>query len=254
MEIFYSQHGEDFLVNEMFNNKSQGFFVEIGCLDGVEYSNTYFFEKKGWKGICIEAHNDFISSLLKNREGSHIVHCAIGEENKDHVTFYANKVGSLSTLDKNEEERWRKSYSNDFYGFEEQKVPMKTLTTVFDELAVPSIDFISLDIEGYEVHALKGLDFNKYRPEVFIIEYKDENHKEQINLILLPNGYNYLGKIGCNMYYSLDSNHKKILNRSYGVIRLLHVDMDGNHIWHEANQLKPNLLRKLRHHLKRLFN
>eukprot|EP01031_Cornospumella_fuschlensis_P032780 gene32780-39633_t len=32
-----------------------GTFLEIGALDGVTYSNTWFFEKKlGWKGILVE--------------------------------------------------------------------------------------------------------------------------------------------------------------------------------------------------------
>ena len=109
MEKFYSQHGEDFLVDKIFNGKTKGTYVEVGCLDGIEYSNTYYFEKKGWNGVCIEAHNDFIPILKQNRPKSTVVHCAAGEENKDEVTFYANKIGSLSTLDKNEEERWQKS-------------------------------------------------------------------------------------------------------------------------------------------------
>ena len=113
MNSFYSQHGEDFLLNKIFKGKADGYFVEIGCLDGIEYSNTYYFEKKGWKGTCIEAHNDFINVLQRNRPNSSIVHCAVGEDDVKSVIFYANKVGSLSTLDKNEEERWKKNYSKD---------------------------------------------------------------------------------------------------------------------------------------------
>ena len=119
---FYSQHGEDFLLNKIFKDKADGVYVEIGCLDGIEYSNTYYFEKKGWSGICLEAHNDFIPLLKMNRPGASIVHCAVGEKDKDNVTFYANKIGSLSTLDKNEEERWKKDYKEYFTGFEEQTV------------------------------------------------------------------------------------------------------------------------------------
>jgi len=122
---FYSQHGEDFLLNKIFGGKKNGYFVEIGCLDGIEFSNTYHFERKGWRGCCIEAHKDFIDSLRKNRPKSAIVHCAVGEEDRDNVTFYANKVGSLSTLDKSEEDRWKKHYTKDFHGFEEQQVSMR---------------------------------------------------------------------------------------------------------------------------------
>ena len=78
MSVYYSQHGEDFLLNKIFENKKTGYYVEIGCLDGIEFSNTYFFEKMGWEGACVEAHNDFIDKLRENRPRARVVHCAEG--------------------------------------------------------------------------------------------------------------------------------------------------------------------------------
>ena len=253
MDIYYSQYGEDFLINKIFNNELNGCYVEVGCLDGVEFSNTYYFEKKGWRGACIEAHNDFISPLRRNRPNASVAHYAVGEKDADNVTFYANKIGSLSTLDKSEEERWKKNYKDYFHGFEEQKVQMRTLTTIFNELQIGHINFVSLDIEGYEVQALSGLDFTKYKPTVFIIEYKDEAHQNQIDNILLPQGYFFLSKIGCNLFYSLDLNHRKIVTARYGEVRLLQIDMDGKENWHNADQLNPTNARKIKSFLKRTF-
>ncbi len=253
MDTYYSQHGEDFLINKIFAGKANGYYIEIGCLDGIEFSNTYYFEKKGWKGACIEAHQDFIAALKKNRPHASVVHCAAGEEDKDNVTFYANKIGSLSTLDKNEEERWRKNYKDYFHGFEEQKVPMRTLTTVFNDLGAGAIDFVSLDIEGYEVQALTGLDFDRFKPKVFIIEYKDETHKGKLEAILFKQGYHYLSKIGCNLFYSLDPAHKKIVTAPYGTVHLLQVDMDGKEHRHKADHLNPTLLRKVKSAVKKSF-
>ena len=32
-----------------------GTFVDLGCYDGVTYSNTWYFERKlGWSGVCVE--------------------------------------------------------------------------------------------------------------------------------------------------------------------------------------------------------
>lgn len=251
MEAFYSQHGEDFLINKIFKNRSEGYFVEIGCLDGIEYSNTYYFEKKGWKGLCIEAHQDFISALRRNRPQSKVVHCAIGEKDIENVTFYANKAGSLSTLDKNEEERWRRNYSNDFHGFNEQKVSMRTLTSVLDELKPTFIDFVSLDIEGYEVKALSGLDFSKYKPTVFVIEYKDENHKRGLEEILFTHQYHFLFQVGCNLFYSTDPSHREIMNENHGTITLTKVDANGVAHYHKRvltdspwGKIKSNLRKK----------
>ncbi|MEJ7627566.1 MAG: FkbM family methyltransferase [Ferruginibacter sp.] len=227
MNKYYSQHGEDFILNKIFKNKKKGFFVEIGCLDGIEFSNSYFFEKKGWNGICLEAHNDFIGALKKNRPGSQIVHCAVGEKNMDEVIFYANRIGSLSTLDKSQEERWVKNYREYFDGFVEQKVQMRTLNSVFKELQVTKIDFISLDIEGYEIEALQGLDLEKFKPNIFVIEYKDDDHKKGLEEILFKNGYFFIGLLGCNLFYGVQYEDRKYLNKNYGKIKLSWIDMNG---------------------------
>lgn len=254
MDTYYSQHGEDFLVDKIFAGKTDGYYVEVGCLDGIEFSNTYYFEKKGWKGACIEAHQDFIESLRKNRPSASIIHCAVGEADKDNVTFYANKLGSLSTLDKNEEERWKKNYKDYFHGFEEQQVSMRTLTSIFDQLKVDAIDFVSLDIEGYEVQALAGLDFTKYKPRVFIIEYKNDTHKGQLEDILFNQRYHYLLKIGCNLIYSLHASDRKVVNRRYGTIQLVQIDQQGIEHRHIALHLMPTLMRKAKSLLRDIIN
>ena len=51
----YSQLGQDLKVLEFYNNKLDGFFIEIGASDGINLSNTYLLEKNhNWKGICVE--------------------------------------------------------------------------------------------------------------------------------------------------------------------------------------------------------
>ncbi|MDQ3046988.1 MAG: FkbM family methyltransferase [Bacteroidota bacterium] len=221
-EQYYSQHGEDFLLNKVFN-KTDGFFVEVGCIDGRRFSNTLFFEEQGWKGICIEAHSDYIERIKTNRPGSEVVHCAIGEKDEGVVTFYANARGSLSSLDKSTEERWKRDYKQYFSGFEEQKVEKRTLSSVFDQLKIQQIDFISIDIEGYEVEALQGLDLLKHKPTIILIESDSDEHKQGIEKKLLPAGYQLILDFGGNLYYSIDPNLKNsITDKIFENVRLVH--------------------------------
>ena len=51
----FSQEGEDLLINRILNNKSEGFFIDIGAHHPIRFSNTYFFYRKGWRGINVDA-------------------------------------------------------------------------------------------------------------------------------------------------------------------------------------------------------
>ena len=42
------------------------------------------------------------------------------------------------------------------------------VTSVLDEVKPKEINFMSLDVEGYELNVLKGLDFEKYSPEIIV--------------------------------------------------------------------------------------
>jgi len=49
----YSQFGQDnHLINNIYKNKNNGFFIEIGAYDGVQMSNTLLLEEKyNWAHI-----------------------------------------------------------------------------------------------------------------------------------------------------------------------------------------------------------
>lgn len=199
--MFYSQNGEDFIIDQIFQGAKDGFFVEVGCIDGRLFSNTLHFEEKGWKGMCIEAHQDYIGLLSRNRPNSRVCHCAVGEKNADAIPFYATERGSLSTLDKEQENRWKKDFSQFFNGFTVQSVPMRTLTSIFLEEGVTEIDLLSIDIEGYEVEALGGLDFERFRPKVIVVESDSPEHEQRIAEMLQPYSYRKVVHLNENLFF-----------------------------------------------------
>lgn len=205
MNKFYSQSGEDFILNEIFKGQESGFFVEVGCIDGRRFSNTLHFEEKSWKGICVEAHAGYIEMLRKNRPNSIICHCAAAEKEEDAV-FYANARGSLSTLDRSQENKLKREFGKYFTGFEEQQIRKRRLDSIFAECGVKEIDFMSLDIEGSEVEALRGIDFSKFKPTVLLVESDSPEHRKALENILRPAGYSEIGNIGVNVFYSIHKN------------------------------------------------
>lgn len=67
---FYSQYKQDeWLYNNFFKDKENGVFLEIGADDGIDKSNTLFFEEQlGWKGMCIEPSPERFNMLKNNRK------------------------------------------------------------------------------------------------------------------------------------------------------------------------------------------
>ncbi len=222
---FYGQHGEDFIIYKLLGEKSYGFYVEVGCIDGLRFSNSYFFEKNGWKGICIEAHNDYIPLIRRNRPESIVEHCAISDFDAEEIEFYANSRGSLSTLDKNQEENFRKKQPEYFEGFTIQKVPVRKLDTILSKYSPEKIDFISIDIEGHEINALKGINLKKFRPDIFIIECDSLENEKLINKLLKPHNYKLFCRHFNNLFYVQEyifKNKKIQLLNGIHNIRLVH--------------------------------
>ena len=78
----------------------------------------------------------------------------------------------------------------------------RTLTSILDECKVDRIDFFSLDVEGYELNVLKGLDMKKYRPFFILIEIYEKD-KEEIMNYMTDNEYDLI----CNLSdFNLQNN------------------------------------------------
>lgn len=65
---FYSQAWQDECVINLLNFKRNGSFIDIGSGDGMNQSNSFFFEKEmGWKGICVERGVGYTEHYKNNR-------------------------------------------------------------------------------------------------------------------------------------------------------------------------------------------
>jgi FkbM family methyltransferase len=188
---YCSQYGEDAILWQLFGeNRTNGFFVEVGALDGRRLSNTYSFELAGWRGVCVEAHRAYHELLRGNRPRSVCVHAAVGERDAEVVPFYANRRGSLSTLDATMEGEFRRRFGAYFTGFEVQQVAMRRLDTILSEAGAPApIDLVSIDVEGRELAVLRGFDLGRYRPRALVIEAAFDGEADEMDAYMQAAGY-----------------------------------------------------------------
>lgn len=186
------------LVEEYFKDIKNGFFIEAGACDGIFQSNTYYLETElNWTGILIEPNPIYSKECMDNRVKSIVYQCALDSfdcKNETTILYDVAPKGAMGTVGGGG------IWNNDQlpYAIMHDKIPVKTLDSILDKENPKSIDFLSLDVEGYELNVLLGIDFNKYKPKVILVESFDNLIKD-VDLVL-------------SSYYKLD---KKISERDY---------------------------------------
>jgi FkbM family methyltransferase len=204
---YFSQSGEDYLLWNFFDYKEKGFYIDIGAFDGVHLSNSYSFELQGWSGICIEPHPYYFPLCEKNRIKSKCLNIAcVGDQKVHNVEFYAEELGLLSSISDENIEDIKLRYQArklEFHGFTKEKVKAMTLNLVIETYLkdCDQIDFISIDVEGTELDILKGFNFNKFSPRIFVIEANSEQARNALNLFMLKQGYTEARRLGVNIFY-----------------------------------------------------
>ena len=168
---------------EKYLPRRKGFFIEVGGNDGYSQSNTYYYEKiRGWKGILVEAIPELFSRCKKERTRSEVYNCAlVSNEHQDQYVEMnnANLMSSVKgylSKEKEKEHNKKAIEAQSINEIKSIKITARTLESILDENTMPEkIDFFSLDVEGYEIEVLKGLNLSKYAPLYILVEVRDLN-------------------------------------------------------------------------------
>ena len=177
--VSFSQSGEDkiieFLLNYGNSAKKGISYLDIGCNDYKNLSNTYLLYRKGINGVLIDANPIYINEININRPNDVILNCGVGQKSSSELTFYVLNSSDLSSFNLDTVKEAQK-VSPWIEIVKEIKVPVYDLDTIYKKYFHSTPTIVSIDVEGDELGILSSSDLEKYRPYIFIIEtieYKD---------------------------------------------------------------------------------
>ena len=190
---FIGQELQDMYAYLYFKGKQDGFFVDIGALDGLIISNTYALERIGWKGICVEPNIITYQKLIKNRKCDCVNAAIYNEENE--LEFIKTNWG-LSGFKKNMSKEMIKRAETEGV-IEVLSMKPITFTKLMEKYDIEYIDFLSIDVEGSELEVLASIDFNKYKFGLITIEHNNV----QLQDFMFSRGYKLFLDLGVDLFF-----------------------------------------------------
>ena len=172
--ITFSQTGEDIIIRQ-FIPEDNGSYIDIGSGDPIIENNTFKLYQRGWSGILIDP---LVTNHLKNikfrpRDKSILGICGdnMGEQVFNETIPYQFSYVSARNLQLSiEENRYviTKSYNV-------KQINLKSLNME----VLPTEPFLlSIDVEGFEVAVLNGIEWTKFQPRIILIEQHLEQNVE----------------------------------------------------------------------------
>ena len=208
----YSQFGQDRFVAEIvYAGKRGGYFVEAGAGDGLWISNTLLLERRyGWTGILIEPTSAF-GALQRNRPGCICDNSALAGEagmitmveifDRGQAAISAaakdNLLLSRSIKDAPQDDL---ATMNSYWGVAQRQylIRARPLVEVLKAHRAPRrIDYLSLDVEGFEYEILRLFPFDAYEFGCLSVE----RPPAELQRLLASKGYVFKGRLGEDHIY-----------------------------------------------------
>ena len=162
---YFSETGEDAVLSQVFKELN-GRYLDIGAQHPIFGSNTFFFYKRGWRGIAIEPQDQFNILWRIFRRRDKILNLLVGNS-REPIEFAEFKNSLLSSADQGtilkHINRGKKPYYKTFRP--------ATLSSLLAKQIDPNEPFfISIDVEGMEFDVISTINFPQQQPRAILIE------------------------------------------------------------------------------------
>ena len=191
----YSQWGEDLIINNFFKNRTSGIYLDVGSFHPLVFSNTCLLYQRGWTGINIDINQTSIDLFNIARPKDKNICTTIDSNKKEFKMYYDSAFSSVNTLDKDFYENSKNVY---FKNSKTTKIKSKTIEEIIDDKNMYKIiDFINIDVEGFDYKILKQINLKKFEVKLISIETHNVDGSVTKNFELISN---YLKDLNYDIY------------------------------------------------------
>ncbi|MGL5114981.1 MAG: FkbM family methyltransferase [Beijerinckiaceae bacterium] len=164
--LSYAQNMEDVLLSQLFPDKTDGFYIDVGGGHAVADNVTFHAYGRGWHGVVVEPQARLAALYARVRPRDHVVQALAGREIGELTLFEATTFHGLSTASTSHAD------AAEAAGVAGRRVtkPMTTLAALAAAHAPAVIDFLKIDVEGHEADVIAGGDWTRFRPQVIAVE------------------------------------------------------------------------------------
>jgi FkbM family methyltransferase len=206
--VSYAQNAEDVVLRRVFADVERGFYVDVGASHPVADSVTLHFYESGWSGVNIEPDPSDFAALSQARPRDVNINAAVGT-GPGPVTFYPSYTRGHGTL--------VAPGAGQSVETRPIVVPQVSLDRVFaDHAPAAGVDFLKIDVEGWETEVVGATDWHAVRPRVVLVEAVDKagtpTH-EAWEPALLTASYRFGLFDGLNRFYCREEDADRLLPR-----------------------------------------